>query len=134
MFALMILAFSVVALSQFALNYYRALLVGAASQPISEEVLAAACVENRQVLGCDFKTFTQLHDLTPDLQPRRRGLGLVQTYYRVVETIGSLASQRMPAIAAWSERELATCARYVAVLIDRRLQSNLALAAAARSC
>jgi hypothetical protein len=40
----------------------------------------------------------------------------------------------MPAVAAWSQRELAICARYAAVQIDRRLQANLELAASLRSC
>jgi hypothetical protein len=133
MFAFMILGFSVVALSQFALNYYRAILVGAAAQSISADVLAAACVENREVSGRDFATFTQLHQLTPKLEAGRGGLGMVQTYYKAVEAIGSVASNRMPALAAWSERELTNCARYVAVMIDRRLQANMEMAAAVRS-
>jgi hypothetical protein len=40
----------------------------------------------------------------------------------------------MPAVAAWSERELTICARYAAVQIDQRLQANLELAASLRSC
>jgi hypothetical protein len=40
----------------------------------------------------------------------------------------------MPAVAEWCERERVICARYAAVQIDRRLQANLALVAALRSC
>jgi hypothetical protein len=37
-------------------------------------------------------------------------------------------------VAEWCERERVICARYAAVQIDRRLQANLALVAALRSC
>jgi hypothetical protein len=39
----------------------------------------------------------------------------------------------MPAVAAWSERELAICAHYAAIHINRRCQANLEQAASARS-
>ena len=54
--------------------------------------------------------------------------------YRIIAAIDSLAGRTMPAIAAWSQRELAVCARYAAVQIDRRWQANLDLAASLRSC
>ena len=134
MFAAMLFAISIVALMQFALYYWRAILAAAAGQPVSEQVLAAARVQNGLVTRGDFETFAGLHALTPDLSPGRKGLGLVRLYYRIVDAIDMLAGSRMPAIAAWSERELATCARYAAVQIDRRLQSNLQLSTSLRSC
>jgi hypothetical protein len=51
-----------------------------------------------------------------------------------VDGLGSLVGRSMPSVAAWSQRELAVCARYAAVQIDRRLQANLELAASLRSC
>ncbi len=134
MFAAMLFAISIVALSQFAAYYWRAMLAGAAAQPVSERVLAAAGVENGQVTGHDFQTLLSLHHVTPELRSGRDGLRSVRLYYRLVDAIGTLAGARMPAIAAWSEREAAVCARYAAVQIDRRLQANLELAASLRSC
>jgi hypothetical protein len=134
MFPAMLFAISIVALSQFAIYYWRAVLAAVAGQPVSEHILAAARVQNGQVTGQDFKTLAELHALTPDLRPGSNGLRLVRLYYRIVDAIGEAASQRMPAVAAWSEHELAVCARYAAVQIDRRLQANLELAAALRSC
>ncbi len=46
MFSLMLLAISIIALSQFALYYWRAVLAGVAAQPVSDRVLVAAQVEN----------------------------------------------------------------------------------------
>ena len=134
MFSAMLLAISIVALSQFALYYWRAVLAGVAAQPVSDRVLVAAQVENGRLLPKHFQTLAGLHDLTPDLYPNRGGLGLVRAYYRVIEGLDALFGKSIPAFAAWSESELTICARYAAVQVDRRLQANLDLAASLRSC
>ena len=135
MFAAMLFAISVVALAQFAAYYWRAMLAGAAAQPVSERVLEAAGVESGELTGRDFRTLVGLHRVTPRLSAATSdGLLSVRLYYRAVDVLGALASTRLPAIAAWSKRETTICARYAAVQIDRRLQANLELAAALRSC
>jgi len=133
MFAAVLLSVSVVALSQFALYYWRAVFAAVSTQPVSEGVLAAALVDNRQVTGEDFAAFATLHELTPTLDPRGRGLGFVKTYYSVVDKLSNLIGNRMPAFASWCDAELATCARYAAVQIDMRLQLNYEMAASYRS-
>jgi hypothetical protein len=134
MFAAMLFTISIVALAQFGLYYWRAVLSGVAAQPVSDRVLWAAHVENGRVTSQHFETLAGLHDLTPDLYPNRGGLGLVRLYHGVVQGVDALAGSRIPAVAAWSNRERAICARYAAVQVDRRLQANLELAASLRSC
>ena len=134
MFSAMLFTISIVALSQFALYYWRAVLAGVAAQPVSDRVLAAARVENGRVTPQHFGTLAGLHDLTPDLYPNRGGLGLVRLYHRIIVALDALAGARIPALAAWSIRERIICARYAAVQVDRRLQANLELAASLRSC
>jgi len=134
MFAAMLLAISIVALSQFALYYWRAVLAGVAAQPVSDRVLGAANLEAAAIQGRDFEKLAGLHELTPDLQTGADGLLLVRAYYRVLQGMAALSSMRLPALAEWCERERVICARFAAVQIDRRLQANLALAAALRSC
>jgi hypothetical protein len=134
MFSAMLLAISIVALSQFALFYWRAVLAGVAAQPVSDRVLVAAQVENGRLLPKHFRTLAGLHNLTPDLYPNRSGLGMVRVYYRVIEGLDALLAKKIPAFAAWSESERIICARYAAVQVDRRLQANLDLAASLRSC
>ena len=134
MFSFMLFMISIVALTQFALYYWRAVLAGVAAQPVSDRVLAAARVEDGRLTSQHFETLAGLHDLTPDLFPNRPGLGLVRLYYRIVEALNTLAGAKIPAIAAWSEREGVICARYAAVQMDRRLQANLDLVASLRSC
>ena len=129
MFAAMLFTISVVAMSQFALYYWRAVLAGVAAQPVSDRVLAAAHVEDGCLLPQHFETLAELHDLTPDLKPNQSGLGLVRVYYRLLQGLAIL-----PMLSAWSERERTICTRYAAVQVGRRLQANLELAAALRSC
>jgi hypothetical protein len=130
----MLLAISIVALGQFAVFYWRAVVAGIAAQPVSEQVLAAARVESDAIRGDDFRSFAKLHDLTPDLSPRPAGLGFVPVYFSIIHVIRKLAARRVSALANWAESERILCARYAAVQIDRRLQSNMAMAAAMRSC
>ena len=134
MLAAMLFAISIVALTQFAAYYWRAMLAGTAAQPVSERVLAAAGAQNGQLTGDDFLALVGLHELTPELRSSGSGLGPVRAYYSLVDAIKSLAGSSMPALNAWTQRELAVCARYAAVQIDRRLQANLALAESLRSC
>ena len=54
MFSTMLFAISIVALTQFALYYWRAVLAGVAAQPVSDRVMAAASVENGSLTGRDF--------------------------------------------------------------------------------
>jgi hypothetical protein len=134
MFAAMIFAISTVAISQFGMYYWRAVLASVASQPISESVLAAVSAENRPLRADDFAQFAGLHELTPDLGPRGRSLSLVRFYYGLIKAVDMLVGAQVPAVAQWTAREGATCARYAAVQVDLRLQGNLQLAAALRSC
>jgi len=134
MFAAMLLAISVVALCQFALYYWRAVLMGVAAQPLSNCVLEAANVADRALNGADFAKLAGLHALTPELKTDKGGLNLVRAYYTLVGKISELFGQLAPNLAQWTAQEQALCARYAAVQIDRRLQSNLAQAASMRAC
>ena len=50
-----------------------------------------------------------LHELTAGLKDDTRGLLAVRAYYTVVDLVGRLASTRLPVLADWSNREMATC-------------------------
>ena len=132
MIAAMLLVTSVIALGQFAVYYWRAMLAGVASQPLSERVRAAAGVTGLATGSRDFSAFLSLYDVTPGLRESGRTLRAVRIYYRAVATLGRLAL--LPRLASWTDRELALCSRYVAVRIDQRLERNLACAAEIRSC
>lgn len=130
MFSAMLLAISIVALAQFALYYWRAVLTGIASQAISNRVLEAAQLEEPHLRGKDFEKLAELLKLTPELHGHGDHLGMVRAYYKVIGFFSPLS----PAFSAWCEEERVLCARYVAVQVDRRLEANLAQAASLRSC
>jgi hypothetical protein len=134
MFATMILAIAIVALFQFAIYYWRAVLTGVASVSVSSQVLEAAHAHDTELRGSDFRRLASLYDLTPELQRGGSGLGLVSLYFSVVRKAEVLFGKLSPAVMIWGEREMALCARYAAVQIDRRLQANLVQAASIRSC
>ena len=134
MFATMIFAIAIVALFQFALYYWRAVLTGVASQTVSNQVLEAAQIAESSLCGADFRKLASLHELTPELKSDHSGLGFVRAYYAAVHGLQSFFGSMSPAIANWGDREMTLCARYAAVQIERRLQANLAQAASIRSC
>jgi hypothetical protein len=134
MFSAMLFAISIVALAQFALYYWRAVLAGVAAQPISRDILEAVQVQECDLCGADFEKLASLLILTPELRRGRAGLGLVPVYFKIVGKISQLFGQISPALLGWSEQERLLCARFAAVQVGRRLEANLAQAASIRSC
>jgi|SRR5271165_1878526 len=134
MFSFMLLAIAVVALGQFALYYWRAVLTGVAAQPVSSRVFEAAHVAEPSLNGADFEKLVTLHRLTPELRSGDSGLALVRLYYSLMSQLDAAFGKLFPSLMNWSEHERVLCARYAAVQIERRLQSSLAQAASMRSC
>jgi hypothetical protein len=133
MFAAILFAISIVTLAQFALYYWRAVLAGVAAQPVSSAVYEAVHVAEAELRGADFAKLASLLDLTPELRGAQGGLGSVGVYYQAVDKVSDLFGKLSPALALWSEQERVLCARYAAVLVERRLEANLAQAASLRS-
>jgi len=134
MFAAMIFTIAMLALCQFALFYWRAVVSGVASLPVSDRVLEAAHLESGEFSGEDFERLASLHGMTPELDGGNSNLGLIAVYYRAVQGLGVAFGKVSPAISSWTERESVLCARYAAVQIERRLQNNQVQVAAIRSC
>jgi hypothetical protein len=129
MIAAIILMVSVVAFAQFALYYWRATISGIAQQAVSERIRTAAGIAHPSIGASDFRNILILKDLSPDLQGPGGSFLLVRAYYATVEKIGKI----VPMMSNWANSEMATCARYVAVLMDQHLERNMAVAAQARS-
>ncbi len=129
MIATVLLLITLVALGQFAAYSWRAVMARVAAEPLSERVRVAAGLRGESIGSADFYPFLKLFDLTPRLKDRRGGLGMVRAYYGLIRALGRL----VPGLAAWSEREMALCSRYVAVLVDQRLERNLACVAEIRA-
>jgi hypothetical protein len=134
MFAAMIFTIAILALCQFGLFYWRAVIAGVASLPVSDRVLEAAHLESGEFCGADFERLATLLGMTPELKSGNGKLGMVGAYYCFVKSMGAAFGKMSPAVVSWSERESVLCARYAAAQIERRLQSNLAQLASIHSC
>jgi len=130
MIAALLLILSVAATAQFAIYYWRAMVVGVAAQPLSEQIQKAARITTTAVGTADFEALLNLNEVTPGLKGGQGELLAVRLYYRATKALGRV----VPQLSAWTQAEMGTCARYVAVLLDQRLQHNLACAAEIRSC
>jgi hypothetical protein len=127
MIAAFIFMASVIGVAQFGLYYWRATISGIAAQAISDRIRAAAGITH-SVGAQDFRSIIILKDLSPDLRGSSgRFLG-IRAYYSVVNKIGAI----VPAMASWADAEMATCSRYVAVLMDQHLERNMVCAAQVR--
>ena len=128
MIAAILFTVSVVALFQFAVYYWRAVISGVAAQPISDRIRTAAGITTPQIGARDFRSILSLHDLSPDLRGPNGSFIGVRAYFSVVEKLGKL----IPAMANWANAEMLTCSRYVAVLVDQHLERNIVCAAQVR--
>lgn len=100
-----------------------------AAQPVSDRIWAAVGITPDGSGARDFRTIVSVANMAPALGTSRSSFIAIRAYYAAVETLGRL----VPPIANWSEREMATCSRYVAAVLDRRLEGNVAFAAETRS-
>lgn len=128
MIAAILLTVSVVAFGQFFLYYWRAMIAGVASQEISDTIRTAARITSSSIGAQDFHNILILNNLSPDLRGPNGSFRTVRTYYSVVKKLGNL----IPAMASWADTEMATCARYTAVIMGQHLERNIACAAQMR--
>ena len=128
MMAVILFAASTLAFVQFGLYYWRATISGVATKAISERIRVAAGITASAIGAQDFYSILILKDLSPDLRGPAGSFAVVRAYYSVIEKLGRI----VPATANWSNAEMATCSRYVAVLMDQQLERNIACAAQMR--
>ena len=128
MIGVLMFVVSLVALGQFGLYYWRAMLSGVAAQAISDRIRNAAGMSAATIGARDFHKILILNDLSPDLRGPGGTFRIVRMYYSIVENLGRV----VPAMAAWSNAEMTTCSRYVAVLMDQHLERNMVCASQMR--
>lgn len=120
MMAAIILVFSLVTLMMFFVSYCRSLMASSATHPLSEEVRDVTGIHTR-ASGQDFTRVLQLLQLCPERPTDRMGLQAVQLYYSFLGTAQSAISRIAPSFKSWSDNERASCAYFVAVVLDKRI-------------
>lgn len=130
MIASLILVFSVAALIQFAVSQWRSMWIDVAEQPLSKSFETATGIAAGAVDSEDFTVLIQAWEQLP-AAPRERNSWLkeVRIYYRTLRAISNSSERMFPALAERTKKETAMCAKYVAAILDERLNASLAYAA-----
>ena len=134
MLSLLILVFSAGLLIRFAVSQWRAIWIASANQPLSDSLQLSAGIDPAAIAACDFTRLLHLCDqLSPDLKGSTPWLGEISIYYRAMGIVEHACGPKLPRIAVWAAREMQTCARYVAVVLDQNLAMSLDRRLAARA-
>jgi hypothetical protein len=132
MIAALIFVISVAALGQFALFSWRAAFLTVASRDMSLETRAAMGAAAASVDSGDLSGASKWLELSPNLAGEDRRLWTIKLYYVALRAIGA-ASRLMAPAGEWSQREMVSCARYAAIVVEERLQRNRLVVAEMRS-
>jgi len=132
MIAALIFVISVAALGQFAMFSWRAAFLTVASREMSLETRAAMGAAASAVDSGDLAGASKWLELSPNLAGEDRRLWTIKLYYVALRAIGGLSRMLVPA-SEWSQREMISCARYAAIVVEERLQRNRLVVAEMRS-
>ena len=133
--AAFILVISVAALVQFAAFTWRAGLLSVASQPLPDQAEAGYAPCNA-LQSNNFEDVSAYQQLCTEIgADSGQGLRSVRLYYRFLRFVSTLGSSILEAATPtdWTQREMALCTRYAAVVLSQRMERNHALAAEVRS-
>jgi hypothetical protein len=133
MLAALILVISLVALAQFAVWYLRAMMATVASQPFSDRLTRLFSSGGGTPGSNDFNLSCVFYSLCPEVDvdapaPSTRAaarLSAVRVYYKLLVVLRKMSRIVLPVLSAWAGREMETCSRYAAVLLDQRLGRNV---------
>ena len=64
---------------------------------------------------------TQLLQLCPERPEDRPGLRAVNLYYDILNLVQNSIARLIPSLREWTEQELAGCASFAVVVLDRRI-------------
>ena len=130
MIAAFILVFSTVALIRFGISQWRAMWLTVAARPLSDCLQAATGLDASALRPEDFYLITKTsHYVSPAPRERNVWLREVGVYFRIVSLIQKSIGSSVPGVRDWAQKELLSCARYAAAVLDQRLNANLAYAA-----
>jgi hypothetical protein len=134
MVAALILVISVAALAQFAILQWRSMWIIVAAQPLSNSFQGATGIAGEAVGAGDFDYLVNTsQQLCPGLPTQSIWLKEVGVYYHTVRAIQNFFAANIPSLSNWGTRELTSCSKYAAAILDQRLNANLEFAAEVRS-
>ncbi|MGB7438912.1 MAG: hypothetical protein WBR26_24800 [Candidatus Acidiferrum sp.] len=120
MMAALIFVISVVTLLMFLVSYCRSLMASSSRHTLSKEVRDVTGITASASAG-DFARVMQLLRLCPERPDDRTGLQAVGIYYQILSVLEKTLARVVPSLNSWTEEELAGCANFAVVLLDRRI-------------
>jgi hypothetical protein len=120
MMASLIFAVSVVTLLMFFVSYCRSLTAASSRHQLSWEVRDVTGITGLPT-GKDFVRVSQLLQLCPERPDDKTGLEAVGLYYGILNLAERTLGRLIPSVKPWTEQELAGCANFAAVILDRRI-------------
>ena len=109
------------ALVQFAIAYCRTLLMAYGKVEVSDTAYALAAIASRKVKRDDFDRLLRLAHIAPDPEDDSAEILTVRVYYLAMRLLRALTAPLSTRMARVAECELASCAYFAAVTLDRRL-------------
>ena len=120
MMASLIFVVSIVTLLMFFVSYCRSLMASSASHTLSREVRDVTGIAALPS-GRDFVRVSQLLQLCPERPEDRAGIRAVELYFSILSFVDRNIVRIIPSLQAWTEHELARCASFAVVVLDRRI-------------
>lgn len=120
MMASLIFVVSIVTLLMFFVSYCRSLMASSASHTLSREVRDVTGIAALPS-GRDFVRVFQLLQLCPERPEDRAGIRAVELYFSILSFVDRNIVRIIPSLQAWTEHELAGCASFAVVVLDRRI-------------
>lgn len=121
MISTIIFCISLVAAGQFSFYYWRTMVSTVAGRSVSDQLWDAV---RRASGGSDsqsFRTLLTLLQVAPHLRNSKSDFVAIRIYYGLIEAFGSY----IPWAGSWVENEMGTCTRYLAVVLDQRLEQSV---------
>ena len=125
--AAFVFVFSVGMAVQFFIHYCRSLLVVAGRLPLSPRVREALQMNGEQLTPAECKRVWELAELCPEMERSSRQLSLIRVYAFLLSLSKALVSWTSAGVGNWFEGEQQLCARFVAVVLDRRMAHTQSL-------
>jgi hypothetical protein len=120
MMAAIIFVISLATLMMFFVSYCRSLMASSSRHMLSQEVRDVTGIPS-VASGRDFTRVMQLLQLCPERPDDRTGLQAVGIYYDILELLKNTVGRLAPSLRVWTEQELAGCANFAVVVLDRRI-------------
>ena len=104
--------------------------IDVAEQPLSKSFESATGIAADAVAPENFRVLIEAWEKLP-AAPRERNSWLkeIRIYYRALRAISKSCERMFPALSERTKRETAMCTKYVAAILDERLNASLVYAA-----